>query len=82
MVTVNPLHPFVQNLIFKEVDRLDSKENGEILAIKYLGRALIAAVVGILVFALAVLGYNTYISVSKEKIEVQATNSNSMLLNE
>lgn len=43
---------------------------------KYIGFSLIIVCVGIFILALAAFGYNTYISASKEKIEVQAQNSN------
>lgn len=43
---------------------------------KYVGIALIVICVGIVLFLLATLGVNTYFSVTKEKIEVQAQNSN------
>ena len=49
------------------------------IAVKYLGIALIITIVGFVVYAIVTQGYNTYISVSHEKIEVQATNSNSNL---
>ncbi len=48
------------------------------LAVKYLGRTLLVVVIGIVLYGLASLGYNTYISVTKEKIEVHAENSNSV----
>lgn len=47
-------------------------------AVKYLGWALIAIIVFVGMYALATLGHDTYITFSKEKIEVQATNSNSV----
>lgn len=48
------------------------------IAVKFLGRALIVLIVGIVICFLASLGYNTYIKLQDEdkKIEVQATNSN------
>lgn len=49
------------------------------IAVKYLGRALIALIVGIVMCFLASLGYNTYIRLSQKEIEVQSTNSNSQL---
>lgn len=56
-----------------------TKDNDpNILAVKYLGGALITMIVFIGIYFLASIGYNTYISFSKEKIEVQATNSNSL----
>ena len=42
----------------------------ELLAVQYLGRALIALIVGIVLCFLASLGYNTYIKFSDKKIEV------------
>ena len=50
----------------------------EVLAIKFLGIALIALIVGIVFCFLASLGYNTYIHWSKKEIEVHAENSNSI----
>ena len=47
------------------------------IAVKYLGRALIALIIGIVICFLASLSYNTYIRFSQKEIEVQATNSNS-----
>ena len=49
----------------------DNKNNA--MAVKYLGRALMALIVGIVICFLASLGYNTYIRFSQEKVEVQAT---------
>ena len=48
------------------------------IAVKFLGRALIVLIVGIVICFLTSLGYNTYIKLQDEdkKIEVQATNSN------
>ena len=46
------------------------------IAVKYLGRALIALIIGIVICFLASLSYNTYIRFSQKEIEVQATNSN------
>ncbi len=51
------------------------------VAVKYLGRSLIALIVGIVLCFLASLGYNTYIKLSSEKIEVQSENSNFTHLN-
>lgn len=48
------------------------------LAVKYLGRALIALIVGIVICFLASLSYNTYIRFSQKEIEVRAENSNSV----
>ena len=56
-----------------------TKENdNNTLAVKYLGRTLIITIVGMTIYGLAHLGYNTYISATKEKIEVRAENSNSL----
>ena len=51
----------------------------EILAVKFLGVALIVLIVGIVLCFLTSLGYNTYIKFKKnnKKIEVRAENSNS-----
>lgn len=53
--------------------------NAEILAVKFLGIALILLIVGIVLCFLASLGYNTYIKFkdNNKKIEVHAENSNS-----
>ena len=50
----------------------------EIIAVKYLGTALIFLIVGIVLYFLASLGYNTYIRYQDKhkKIEVRAENSN------
>lgn len=52
--------------------------DAEILAVQYLGIALIVLIVGIVLCFLASLGYNTYIKFQDKhkKIEVQTTNSN------
>lgn len=50
--------------------------NGNDVAVKYLGRALIALIIGIVLCFLASLGYNTYIRWSQKEIEVRAVNSN------
>lgn len=49
----------------------------EILAVRFLGIALIFLIVGIVLCFLASLGYNTYIKFqdNHKKIEVQATDS-------
>ena len=46
-----------------------------ILAVKFLGTALISLIVGFVVCFLAVLGYNTYVRFhsNKKKIEVSTT---------
>lgn len=49
----------------------------ELLAVKFLGIALIALIVGIVLCFLASLGYNTYIKFTKKEIEVHAENLNS-----
>lgn len=61
---------------------MHTQDDSNVIAVKYLGRALIALIVGIVLCFLASLGYNTYIRFSQEKIEVQATNSNFNNLNE
>mgnify|MGYP007131984648 CR=1 FL=1 len=53
--------------------------SAEILAVKYLGTALIFLIVGIVLCFLASLGYNTYVKIQdkNKKIEVRAEeNSN------
>ena len=55
--------------------------DSNVVAVKYLGIALILLIVGIVLCFLASLGYNTYIKYTDKKIEVQATNSNSTYLN-
>lgn len=69
----------MQNIFIRmEVDELSTKDaTSNKLAVKYLGRALIALIVGIVICFLASLSYNTYIRFSQKEIEVQATNSNS-----
>lgn len=47
------------------------------IAVRYLGRSLIALIIGIVLCFLASLGYNTYIRWSQKEIEVRAENSNS-----
>ena len=47
------------------------------IAVRYLGRALIALIVGIILCFLASLGYTSYIKWSEKEIEVRAENSNS-----
>ena len=42
----------------------------EMLAVQYLGRALLFLIVGLVLCFLASLGYNTYLKFSKEKVEV------------
>ena len=50
----------------------------EILAVRFLGIALIVLIVGIVLCFLAGLGYNTYMKLQNKnkKIEVRAENSN------
>ena len=47
------------------------------IAVRYLGRALIALIVGIVLCFLASLGYTSYIKWSEKEIEVRAVNFNS-----
>ena len=53
----------------------------EMMAVRYLGIALIFLIVGIVLCFLASLGYNTYIKFqdNHKKIEVQATDSKKQL---
>lgn len=44
----------------------------------YLGKSNLILSVGIILCLLAALGLNTYISISKERIEVRTSNSNSL----
>ena len=61
-----------------EVDELSTKEiSGNNIAVNYLGIALIVTIVVFDIYAIVTQGYNAKLSVSHEKIEVQATNSNS-----
>jgi hypothetical protein len=77
-ITVDKLYLFRSlNFAKKGVIKLE-KSNINVLAIKYLGRALIAFIIGFFVFLCATIRYNTYLSFSKEKIEVRAENSNSI----
>lgn len=55
--------------------------DSNVVAVRYLGRALISLIIGMVVCFLASLGYNTYIKYSDKKIEVHAENSNSTYLN-
>lgn len=58
---------------------METKENdSNTLAVRYLGIALIAFIIGFFMYLVATAGYNTYLSFSKEKIEVHAENSNSL----
>ena len=57
---------------------MSTKENsGNNVAVNYLGIALIVAIVVFGLYAIVTQGYNANVAVSHEKIEVQATNSNS-----
>lgn len=47
------------------------------VAVNYLGIALIVAIVLFGIYAIITQGYNTHLSISNEKIEVHAQNSNS-----
>nr|DAJ13881.1 MAG TPA: protein of unknown function DUF3333 [Siphoviridae sp. ctvzh6]DAS23415.1 MAG TPA: protein of unknown function (DUF3333) [Caudoviricetes sp.] len=77
-ITVDKLYLFRSlKLAKKGVIKLEKSNNND-LAIKYLGRALIAFIIGFFVYLCATIGYNTYLSFSKEKIEVRAENSNSV----
>ena len=55
--------------------------DSNVVAVRYLGIALIALIIGIVICFLASLDYNTYIKYSDEKIEVRTENSNSTYLN-
>lgn len=44
----------------------------------YLGRVAIILSIGMVICLLASLGYNTYLSITKERIEVRTSNSNSI----
>ncbi len=46
------------------------------IAVKFLGWISILLVVFVGLYLLGTIGYNTYISATKEKIEVRAENSN------
>lgn len=77
--TVDKLHLFAV-LIFarKGVIGLETKDNNSnTLAVKFLGAALIVLIIGFFMYLSVTAGYNTYLSFSKEKIEVRAENSNS-----
>lgn len=66
--------------IWKGVTELNTKEiSNNTVAVKYLGRALISLIVGIIIVILAILGYNSNINITKKGIEVQSQNSNSIL---
>ena len=56
------------------------KLEAEIVAVRFLGIALIVLIVGIVLCFLASLGYNTYMKFQDKykKIEVRAENSNSL----
>ena len=74
-ITVDKLYLF-RSLIFakKGVIKLDVA----ILAVKFLGTALIILSIGFVICLLAFMGYNTYIKYQdkNKKIEVRAENSN------
>lgn len=55
----------------------DTTNNSNDVAVRYLGRALIALIIGIVLCFLASLGYDGYIRWSEKEIEVHAQNSNS-----
>ena len=60
-----------------EVENLSTKDStSNDIAVRYLGRALIALIIGIVLCFLASLGYNGYIRWSQKEIEVHAQNSN------
>ena len=62
----------------KEAVELRHKDyNCNDIAVRYLDRALIALIVGIVLCFLASLGYTSYIKWSEKEIEVRAVNSNS-----
>ena len=69
----------MQNIFIRmEVDELSTKDTtSNDIAVKYLGRALISLIIGIVICFLASLSYNTYIRFSQKEIEVHAENSNS-----
>ena len=67
---------FIFRMGVEELSTKDKTNND--VAVRYLGISLIIVLVGIILYSLASLGYNTYISFSQEKIEVQGTNSNSL----
>ena len=71
----------VQNVFIRmEGENLSTKDTASNdIAVKYLGRALIALIIGIVLCFLASLGYNGYIRWSQKEIEVHAQNSNSQL---
>lgn len=54
--------------------RLETTEDK--IAVKFLGWISILLVVFVGLYLLGTIGYNTYISATKEKIEVRAENSN------
>ena len=63
-----------------EVENLSTNDvTSDYIAVKYLGRALIALIVGIVLCFLASLGYDGYIRWSQKEIEVRTENSNSQL---
>lgn len=66
----------MQKLIAKEVVKLEVA----ILAVRFLGAALIILSLGFVLCLLALMGYNTYLKYQdkNKKIEVRAENSNSL----
>lgn len=51
--------------------------NNQDIATKYLGRALITLIIGIILVILAALGCNSNMSITNKGIEVHTLNSNS-----
>lgn len=72
--------PSAECFIRMEVEELSTNDiTSNDIAVRYLGRALIALIVGIVLCFLASLGYDGYIRWSQKEIEVHAQNSNSQL---
>ena len=67
---------FLFRMGVEELSTNDKSSND--IAVSYLGISLIIVIVGMIIIGLALIGYNTYISFSRGKIEVQATNSDSI----
>lgn len=78
------LHRIVRfKFLKKEVQELKTNDSSNSdIAVRYLGRALIAVIICGTIFGLASLGYNSYINFTKKGIEVNAHNFNSSKLNE
>ena len=74
VMLIHCTQPSAEFIIAKEVVKLDA----EILAVKYLGTALIFLIIGIVLCFLASLSYNTYVKFQDrhKKIEVRTKNSN------